>query len=54
MDAKLDKTEGKLKEKAGQATGNKKLEGKGHLDQAKGKAKEALTEVKKGADALSD
>jgi uncharacterized protein YjbJ (UPF0337 family) len=54
MDAKLDKTKGKLKEKAGRATGNKKLEGKGHLDQAKGKAKEALTEVKKGADALSD
>ncbi len=52
MDAKLDETEGKLKVKAGQATADKKLEGEGHLDQAKGKAKEALEEVKKGADAL--
>jgi uncharacterized protein YjbJ (UPF0337 family) len=50
MDAKLDEAKGKLKEKAGQATGDKNLEGKGHLDQAKGKAKEALREVKEGAD----
>jgi uncharacterized protein YjbJ (UPF0337 family) len=53
VDAKLDRAKGKLKEKAGQATGDKKLEGKGHLDQAKGKAKEALGEVKKGADNLT-
>jgi uncharacterized protein YjbJ (UPF0337 family) len=52
MDAKLDKAKGKLKVKAGQATGDKKLEGKGHLEQAKGKAKQALKEVKKGADDL--
>jgi uncharacterized protein YjbJ (UPF0337 family) len=54
MDAKLDKAKGKLKEKAGQATGDKKLEGKGHIDQAKGKTKDALKEVKKGADNLSE
>ena len=53
MDAKLDKAKGKLKETVGRATGDKHLEGKGHLDQAKGKAKEALQEVKKGADDLT-
>ena len=53
MSAKLDKAEGKVKEKVGQATGNRSLEGKGHLEQAKGKAKDALHEVEKGADDLS-
>jgi uncharacterized protein YjbJ (UPF0337 family) len=53
MNAKLDRAMGKLKEKIGRATGDKHLEGKGHLDQAKGKAKEALQEVKEGADDLS-
>ncbi len=53
MDAKLDKTKGKLKVKAGQATGDTKLEAKGHLDQAKGKAKEAVNEVKRAADDLT-
>jgi uncharacterized protein YjbJ (UPF0337 family) len=47
------RAKGKLKEKAGQATGDKKLEGNGHVDQAKGKAKEAHGEVKKGADNLT-
>ena len=47
MTAKIDRARGKLKEKAGHATGDKKLEGRGHLEQAKGKAKEALHEVKK-------
>lgn len=50
MDAKLDKAKGKLKAKAGRATGDKKLEAKGHLDQAKGKAKEAVNQVKKAVD----
>jgi uncharacterized protein YjbJ (UPF0337 family) len=54
MDARLDTAKGKLKEKAGRATGDKKLEGKGHLDQAKGKVKKALTEVKESAEDLSD
>ena len=53
MTAKIDRARGKLKEKAGHATGDKKLEGRGHLEQAKGKAKEALHEVKKGADDLT-
>ncbi|MGZ4414658.1 MAG: CsbD family protein [Gaiellaceae bacterium] len=52
MSAKLDKANGKAKEKAGQATGNKSLEGKGHLEQAKGKAKDALHEAKEAADDL--
>ena len=54
MSAKLDKAKGNAKEKVGQATGNRSLEGKGHLEQAKGKAKDALHEVKKGADDLSE
>jgi uncharacterized protein YjbJ (UPF0337 family) len=49
MDAKLNKAKGKLKEKTGRATGNKKLVREGHLDQAKGKAKEALDQLKKAA-----
>lgn len=53
MNAKLDKAKGKIKVKAGQATGNRNLEGKGHLDQAKGKAKETLHEVKNAADDLA-
>jgi len=53
MDGKLDTAKGKLNEKAGKATGDKSLEGKGHLDQAKGKAKGALGEAKKGASDLS-
>jgi len=47
MSAQLDQAKGKVKVKVGQATGNSSLEGKGHLEQAKGKAKEALHEVKK-------
>lgn len=53
MNAKLDWAKGKLKEKTGKATGDKKLEGKGHLEQAKGKAKEAIHEARKGADDLT-
>jgi uncharacterized protein YjbJ (UPF0337 family) len=52
MDAKLDEAKGKLKVKAGRATGDKKLEGKGHLEQAKGKAKETVREVKRAANEL--
>jgi len=53
MNGKLDRAMGKLKEKVGRATGDKHLEGKGHIDQAKGNAKEALQEVKEGADDLT-
>lgn len=47
MGEKLDKAEGKAKTVAGAATGNERLEAEGHLDQAKGKAKNALKGAKK-------
>jgi uncharacterized protein YjbJ (UPF0337 family) len=50
MDAKLDKAKGKLKVKAGQLAGDKKLASKGHLGEAKGKAKEAMSKVTKAVD----
>jgi len=50
MDPKLDKAKGKLKVKAGQLTGDKKLAGKGHFSEAKGKAKEAISKVTKAVD----
>jgi uncharacterized protein YjbJ (UPF0337 family) len=50
MNAKLDRAKGKLKAKAGRATGDKTLEAKGHLDQAKSKAKDALHQLRKAAD----
>ncbi len=47
MGEKLDKAKGKAKTVAGAATGNGRLEAEGHLDQAKGKAKNALKDAKK-------
>lgn len=47
MGEKLDKTKGKAKTVAGAATGNERLEAEGHLDQAKGKAKNVLKGAKK-------
>jgi uncharacterized protein YjbJ (UPF0337 family) len=41
-----DKAKGKVKEVAGAATGDRKLEGEGKLDQAKGKVKEKIEEAK--------
>lgn len=37
---------GKIKEGAGRLTGDRDLEAEGHLDQAKGKAQQALGDVK--------
>jgi uncharacterized protein YjbJ (UPF0337 family) len=45
MGAKLDKAKGRAKTVTGAATGSKRLEAAGHLDQAKGKA--ALNSAKK-------
>ena len=42
----IDKVKGKIKQTAGAATGDKKLEAKGKLDQAKGNVKGAVEEVK--------
>lgn len=47
MGAKLDKAKGKTKTLTGAATGNKRLEIEGHLDQAKGNVKTALKGAKK-------
>ena len=37
---------GKIKEGLGKLTGDKSLESEGHMDQAKGKAQQALGDVK--------
>ena len=42
----IDKVKGKIKQTAGAATGDRKLEAKGKLDQAKGNVKGAVEEVK--------
>jgi uncharacterized protein YjbJ (UPF0337 family) len=53
-----DEMQGKVKETAGKATGDKELEAEGRTDQAKGKAGEAVDDVKdtvRGVrDSLSD
>ncbi|MET7298018.1 CsbD family protein [Embleya sp. NPDC005575] len=46
-----DKVKGKVKETAGHAVGNERLEAEGHADQAKGDLKQAGEHVK---DALED
>jgi uncharacterized protein YjbJ (UPF0337 family) len=42
----IDRVKGKLKTAAGAATGSKKLEREGKLDEAKGKVKGAAEELK--------
>jgi uncharacterized protein YjbJ (UPF0337 family) len=42
----IDKTKGKIKQAAGAATGNKKLEREGRADTAKGNAKGAFENAK--------
>jgi uncharacterized protein YjbJ (UPF0337 family) len=51
MGDETDKLKGKLKEGVGKATDDESLEREGQLDQAKGKAKDALEH---GKDALED
>ena len=46
MGEKIDQAKGKLKEKVGEATGDRDLESEGKLDQVKGKVKEAVDDVK--------
>lgn len=48
-----EKAKGKIKEVTGRATGNKKLENEGKLDEAKGAAHNAVGDVKEaGKDAI--
>jgi uncharacterized protein YjbJ (UPF0337 family) len=42
----IDKAKGKIKQAAGAATGDKKLEREGKLDEAKGNVKGAVEEAK--------
>ena len=42
----IDKVKGKIKQAAGAASGDKKLEREGKVDEAKGKVKGAVEEVK--------
>jgi uncharacterized protein YjbJ (UPF0337 family) len=42
----IDKTKGKIKQAAGAAAGDRKLEREGNADEAKGKLKGAVEEVK--------
>ena len=53
MNATLDRLMGKFKEKAGHATGDTKLTGHGHIDQAKAHVADAATEAKAGVDDLT-
>jgi uncharacterized protein YjbJ (UPF0337 family) len=43
----IDKVKGKIKQAAGVATGNKKLEREGKLDEAKGNVKGAVAQAKR-------
>lgn len=49
IDAKTDKLAGKAKEAAGKLTDDESLEREGHIDQAKGAAKDAAEDVKDAA-----
>jgi uncharacterized protein YjbJ (UPF0337 family) len=42
----ISKVKGEIKQVAGKATGNKRLEGEGKIDSAKGKVKGAVEDVK--------
>jgi len=50
MSANWDKAKGAVKKGVGEATGDKKLEREGRVDKAKGHAKEAAHDIKKGAE----
>ncbi len=55
MPDNFDDAKGQVKEKAGQATDDKSLENEGKVDQAGGKAKDAVDSVKdKVQDIISD
>ena len=42
----IDKVKGKIKQATGSLTGNKKLEQEGQVDEAKGKVKGAVEDIK--------
>ncbi len=46
MDSNLDQTKGKIKQAAGDLTGNKDLKREGKIDEQAGRAKEGLDKAK--------
>ncbi|MFG3280615.1 CsbD family protein [Streptomyces sp. NPDC048111] len=50
----MDKIKGKAKEAAGKATGNDRMAAEGKTDQTKGKAKDAMQNMKGRADGVKD
>ena len=49
-----DKVTGYVKEKVGQATGDKRTEAEGKTDRAKGKVKDLADDLKEGAKGVRD
>ncbi|MEU9293965.1 CsbD family protein [Streptomyces sp. NPDC012693] len=49
-----EKAKGKLKETAGKAMGNKRMESEGKTDQMKGKAREAADSARERAEGVRD
>ena len=47
MGEMIDKSKGKIKQAAGDLTGNKKLKREGEMDELKGQAKGAVKDVKR-------
>lgn len=55
LEGGLDNLTGRVKETAGVATGDRKLEGEGKMDQIKGKVKDTLGNIREGIkDKLDD
>ena len=55
LESGLDQAKGKIKEVGGVATGDRKLEGEGKLDNLKGKVKDKVGDLREGAeDKLED
>jgi uncharacterized protein YjbJ (UPF0337 family) len=54
IDNELDQAKGRLKQAAGDLTGNKDLEKQGKADEAAGKAKEFIEDTKDKAEGLVD
>jgi uncharacterized protein YjbJ (UPF0337 family) len=54
MAGTTDKAKGLLKEAAGKATGDKRMESEGKVDRAKGEVKDAAHEVKESSKGVRD
>ena len=54
MDNDLDQAKGRIKQAAGDLTGNKNLKKQGKADEAAGKAKEFIEDTKDKAEGLVD